>query len=320
MKRFLLSLRCICILLLTGCAGNEGVTPLMLAAKSGSTHELRQIVSGGAKVDERSRYGWTALMFAAWQGHPESVRILLDAGADPNVVSSSVPAAFETVGDHPPSTALQEAIRNGHLSIAEMLIKGGAKIDPDAVALAGRNGDVGFLSTLVRDGADLNASSGNEFYPTPLCAAAGSGKLQAVTWLIANGADPNQVAVRQTALGEAASKDHPQIVRHLLDHGARPNMVYGSTGETALFSAAIKYTDDANYAKNLSIIRMLLAHGADTNHKAFGGSQTALETLEIQKANALKHRTGNESEAVMARQRAWMAHRDAVIALLRNAR
>ena len=320
MKHLLSSLCCLCILLLTGCAGNEGVTPLMLAAKSGRTEEVRQFVSGGAKVDERSRYGWTALMFAARMGHPESVRILLDAGADPNIVSSSVPSGFETVGDHPPATALQEAIRNGHLAIAEMLIKRGAKIDPGSVALAGRHGDVGLLSKLLRDGADLNASSGNEFYPTPLCAAAGSGKLEAVTWLIANGADPNQVAVRQTALGEAVSKDHPQIVRHLLDHGAIPNLVYGSTGETALFSAAIKHTDDGDYAKNLSIIRMLLAHGADTKHKAFGGSQTALETLDIQKANALKHRTGNESEEVMARQRAWMAHRDAVTALLRNIR
>ena len=187
-----------------------------------------------------------------------------------------MPSGFETVGDHPPATALQEAIRNGNLSIAEMLIKGGAKIDPGAVALAGRNGDVGFLSKLVRAGGDLNDSSGSEFYPTPLCAAAGAGKLEAVSWLIANGADLNQVAVRQTALGEAVTKDHPQIVRHLLDHGARPDLVYGSTGETALFSAAVKYTDDANYTKNLSIIRMLLAHGADTKHKAFGGSHRAL--------------------------------------------
>lgn len=318
--RPLLKLCAMIVLLLTGCGPKEGVTPLMLAAKSGDAREVKRIAYDGARLDERSHYGWTALMFAAWEGHPESVRILLDAGADPNVVSAEVPSKFETVGGHPPSTALQEAIRNGHLDIGKMLIKGGATIDPAAVALAGGNGDVRFLNFLVQKGADLNASSGKEFYPTPLCGAAHSGKLEAVKWLIANGAKPNQIAVRQTALAQAVSRDRPEIVRYLLENGASPNIVYGSTGETALFTSVTKYTDDSGYARNLAIIRMLLTHGADTEHKAHGGRQTALETIETQKANALKFRDEKASEEVMARHRASRAHKDAVIALLENAR
>lgn len=291
----------------------------MLAAKSGDDPEVKRMISDGVKLDGRSQYGWTALMFAASEGRVESVRILLKAGADPNVVSGEVPSKFETVGGHPPSTALQEAIRNGHLDIANLLIKGGARIDPAAVALAGSHGDVGFLSSLVKQGADLNVSSENEFYATPLCAAARSGKLEAVKWLIANGAKPNQIAIRNSALSQAVYNDHPEIVLYLLKNGANPNLVLGSTEETALFTAVTKYTDDSDYAKNLEIIKMLLTHGADTKHKAFGGMHTALEFIEIQKGNALKHRYDPNNEEIKARHRASLAHKDAVIDLLKNA-
>lgn len=290
----------------------------MLAARSGDTSEVKRIVSSGAKLDEQSRYGWTALMFAAWKGRTESVRILLDAGADPNIFSDSVPSQFETVTGHPRSSALQEAVRNGHLSIAKILIEGGAAIDPGSVALAGRTGDIKFLSYLVQEGAELNTSSRNAFYATPLCTAAASGKLEAVEWLIENGADPNQIAASQTALKEAVDNDEPTIVRYLLENGANPNIVYGTTEETALFTAVTKHTADRNYAGNLSIIEMLLTCGADTKHKAFSGRDTALEFIESQRVYNLKHLDEAASEEAKGIYQASLSHKDAVIALLKN--
>jgi len=290
----------------------------MLAARSGNTSEVKRLVSSGAELDEQSRYGWTALMFAAWKGHTRSVRILLEAGADPNVVSDSVPSRFETVAGHPPTSALQEAVRNGRLTIAKILIEGGATIDPGSVALAGRTGGVEFMSYLVQEGADLNTSSRNAFHATPLCTAAASGHLKTVQWLIENGADPNQVAASQTALKEAVDNDEQNIVRYLLENGANPNIVYGRYEKTALITAVTKHTGGRNYAGNLSIIELLLKHGADTRHKAFGGSRTALEFSENYRAGTLGYLDEATSEETKEIYQASLSHQDAVTALLKN--
>lgn len=296
----------------------EGVTPLMRAAKSGNADEIRRQINAGAEVDKQSRYGWTALMFATWQGHEDIVKALLEVGADPNIASGTVPSAFETVGGHPSSSALQEAIRNRHFGIAKTLISARAKIDAGAAALAGQSGDVQFLNYLQSQGAEWNLSSGNAFHATPLCAAASSGKLAAVRWLVEHGADPNVVAAGQTALKEAAYNDEPEIVDYLLEHGANPNLVYGSTEEAALFTAVTKHTDDRAYPANLSIIQMLLQHEADQNHRAFDGQHTALDFINIQKSNTLKYLTEASTEESKARIRASITHMDAVINMLHN--
>ena len=55
------------------------------AAHLGETRAVRFLCARGAHVDDRDRIGWTALMNAAWQGHLDTTRALLRAGADPRV-------------------------------------------------------------------------------------------------------------------------------------------------------------------------------------------------------------------------------------------
>ena len=64
--------------LLANVVFSEGVTPLMKASRSGDTVTVQNLLSGGADANKTSRYRWTALMFAASEGHEEVVRILLD--------------------------------------------------------------------------------------------------------------------------------------------------------------------------------------------------------------------------------------------------
>lgn len=60
-----------------------GRTALMLAARNGDVPRIRELLSGGAAVDEADGDGWTALMYAArHQKSPEPVRVLVDGGAD----------------------------------------------------------------------------------------------------------------------------------------------------------------------------------------------------------------------------------------------
>lgn len=67
--------------------GGGGYTPLMLAATSGSTDDVKLLLKHGAKVNETNAGKVTALMIAAAGNHPEMVTVLLDAGADPGVKS-----------------------------------------------------------------------------------------------------------------------------------------------------------------------------------------------------------------------------------------
>ncbi|GAA5496378.1 hypothetical protein Rhal01_02561 [Rubritalea halochordaticola] len=308
---------CICVLFVS-CG--EGVTPLMKAAKEGSTAQIDTLLQEKAAVDEQSKYGWTALMFACWQGHDDAVETLLEAGADPNISSSTVPSSFETVAGHPPSTALQEAIRNKHTGIAKTLIKAGAKLDPASVARAGGLGDLDFLRYLKSQGADFNTPSENAFAASALCAAASAGHSSAVRWLLANGASPNLVAASSTALIEAIRSDQPAIVRLLIQHGADVNLAPGHMGESPLYIAATKYTHERNYENNLSIIRELLRSGADPQQKKGYSQETPLETLAIQKANTEKGLQEADNETYRSRLQQSLEHQNTIIRLLKQQR
>ncbi|MCK5134491.1 MAG: ankyrin repeat domain-containing protein [Bacteroidales bacterium] len=66
----------------------EGHTALMFAAFNGHSEILLALIKGGASVDRRDLLGRTALLYASTGPFPETVKILLDKGAEPNIVDS----------------------------------------------------------------------------------------------------------------------------------------------------------------------------------------------------------------------------------------
>jgi ankyrin repeat protein len=60
----------------------SGPRALELAANAGSTRAVRVLHARGVSLDGRNGYGWTPLMLAAYQGQLETVRCLVEAGAD----------------------------------------------------------------------------------------------------------------------------------------------------------------------------------------------------------------------------------------------
>jgi hypothetical protein len=54
------------------------------AVETGDATALRDMLERGADVDARDRYGQTALMLTALQGHVEAARVLVESGADLN--------------------------------------------------------------------------------------------------------------------------------------------------------------------------------------------------------------------------------------------
>jgi ankyrin repeat protein len=157
------------------------------------------------------------------------VRALLAGKADPN--------AQEGKGGQ---TALMWAISERHSAVAEELL---------------------------RHGADVNARSKTGF--TALMFAAQQGDLDATRILLDAKASPNDVIPKSgaTPLIIASAIGHPDVVALLLDKGADPNVV-DANGFTSLHHAVRDSdygVDPASKATAVTIVKTLLAHGANPN-------------------------------------------------------
>jgi ankyrin repeat protein len=105
---------------------NEGKTPLMYAAEGrrSSLATLELLIDCGANTNAVSKsLHDTPLTLAARSGKPERVRLLLNAGADPHVVSDSGYTAITNI------PAYNDA---GHMAVLELLLEAGA--DPNVIS------------------------------------------------------------------------------------------------------------------------------------------------------------------------------------------
>jgi len=62
----------------------------------------RLLLARGADVNATDRFGWSALMLAAYSGHAGIVKVLLDHGASPATTSAKVPRPPPARGEGPP--------------------------------------------------------------------------------------------------------------------------------------------------------------------------------------------------------------------------
>ena len=85
----------------------QGASALIWAAAEGHTDTVQALLDEGTDVNQNDDSGWTALLVASVRGHSQVVRTLLQAGADVNVIEKKGGTAlmFATINDH------QEIIR-----------------------------------------------------------------------------------------------------------------------------------------------------------------------------------------------------------------
>ena len=67
---------------------SSGYTPLMRAAWSGKTETVRVLINNGADINARDKSGYTPLLWAASYGYLDIAKLLIDKGADVNAIAN----------------------------------------------------------------------------------------------------------------------------------------------------------------------------------------------------------------------------------------
>ena len=234
--------------------------PLYYASLLGMFETIKYLLGCGVDINIIGGPLATPLQAAAYAGHTDSVRLLLDHGADIDLMDLTY--GFGNI-------ALQAAAAHGHEDIVNMLLDHGANANLsgglwDNCVIAASASPVfdvpqaaacRIIERLINAGAEIE--SANESGGIALHEAARTDSSDIVEMLLKNGADINASNKDgTTALHIASRNGYEQVVRLLLDYRAVPNSP-GEVGWTPVIGTAS--------LGRSSIVELLHDRGVDTD-------------------------------------------------------
>ena len=252
-------------------------TALHCTAEAGKAACIPQLIAAGLNVDFRDRYGRTSFHCATISGQMETMKVLLELGADVN-------AQCNSDGCDRGCTPLRYAVLCEYsLEVVKLLLEKGAKLNPSVVPMVTPVHDAAALNLqdalelLLGHGLDANAKAADG--STPLHFAAYNDHTKVVSVLLAHGADINaQSNNGATPVYVAAECECDKTLRLLLDNGAIPNL---KTNEqlTALDVALREGFGDIALVLEEAIAKRGLEHGNTESLCEFGKGSEDLEQL-----------------------------------------
>ena len=255
-------------------ADGRGTTALMMAAAYGDLESMKILVEAGANVNAENEFGATALLWCA--ADAAKVEFLLTHGAA---------AAQSKLGRTP---LLLASRVNGNAKAVRLLLEkeaAASKFDNMGNApltMAANAGDPDAVRLLLA--AKAPAGHADKAGLTALMGAASNGSVEVAKLLLAQKANINDVAIASpppmvkngnisldhfTPLNSAAAYGSPELIKLLLDAGADVNAL-DVRGITPLIFAIASDRPDAR------VVRLLLANGADVSIRGKDGL-TALD-------------------------------------------
>ena len=273
-------------------ADNYGVTPLSLACTNGSAPMVDMLLKAGANPNTTQVYRETVLMTCARSGVLDAVNALLARGADVNTAETAEG-----------QTALMWAAAEGHTEVVRALIERGANVRArstkgyTALLLTAREANLATTKLLLTSGADVNEAAKDG--TTALLVATVRDHTDYARFLLTQGADPNlgpgfgplhwaagewnsylsdfsngitNEDTEWSAFGGLPRAERLAFVKAPLAWGADPN---ARTRRNPNYGMRVKGGNGnlvgatpfliAAQANDISVMRELLAHGADPN-------------------------------------------------------
>jgi ankyrin repeat protein len=284
-------------------ADGLGTTPLMMAAASGNAAVVKVLLDHGADVNVKEHaHEQTALMFAANLNRADVISVLLTHGADPN-------AASKVEHTNKPVTSLdqrqgallpdkQSAAKPGEKPVSNAGVtsapegktdqKQGAALPetaspkPAEKVVSSNSGAMPVTDSKKDDKKeDATAAYRNRGVATmggmtPLLFAARQGNIDAITALLAGGANINETSGSEhtTPLVMAIMNGHYDLAKVLVEHGADVNLA-NDEGVAPLWATvdvqwpptewSVEPSVTQEKTDYLSMMKLLLAHGENPN-------------------------------------------------------
>ena len=165
-----------------------GMTPLLYAARDGRMDSVRMLLDAGANIEDRDANDITPLIIAITNNHPDVARFLIDRGADIKAVDwygrTALWAAVETRNmDVDNGTFVNSIDRAPYLDLVRVLLERGANA----------NARTKEVPPIRRDFLRITGSLAWVDFTgqTPFVTAALAGDLAVMKLLLQHGADPN---------------------------------------------------------------------------------------------------------------------------------
>jgi ankyrin repeat protein len=257
-------------------ADGGALTPLIMAVRANDLESVKVLLEAGAEVNQTTGYGWSPLLVATQNRYYGLAKFLLERGADPNLPNNGGWVPLYLATDNRNIENGDYPVRKGdldHLEFIKLLLDKGANVN------ARMKDSTETRTVFTNQWLDENGA-------TAFLRASQSGDIELMKLLLARGADPKIATVLGvTALHVAAgigwvegityewSADATlEATRMLLDLGLDPN-AQADTGRVALHGAAHK--------GHTRVVKLLADRGAKLDVKDYGNTDNRGGKLSV---------------------------------------